>query len=71
MNSRKPSETFNWVNIFDGGLGRDGQYTWHELPRSMTRHDSETYCRENQMCPPEGFSVEPPRGYTSNRTVTP
>ncbi len=60
-----PHKTFNWINIFDGSLGRDGQYTWRELPQPMNRTQAHTYCSENDLCPPERFSVEAPKGYTS------
>mgnify|MGYP000913293425 CR=1 FL=1 len=70
MAKDKPTDTFNWINIFDGGLGRDGQYTWRELPQAMTKADARTYCSTNDLCPPERFSVEAPRGYTSSRAAT-
>lgn len=48
-------EVFHEVNVFDGGIGRDGKYTWKALPRPMSKADAENYARIMNWCPPERF----------------
>lgn len=56
------ADTFNWINLYDGSIGRDGQYVWRELPSAMTRLQAADYCSTQNLCPPERFSAEKPKG---------
>lgn len=51
----KPPPKFHEVNVFDGGIGRDGQYTWKMLPKPMTKRQAEAHCARMSWCPPERF----------------
>ncbi len=65
------TDIFNWINLYDGSIGRDGQYVWRELPHAMTRHQAADYCSTRNFCPPERFSEKRPKGiYMQPRRVS-
>jgi len=46
---------YSEVNVYDGSIGRDGQYVWKKLPRQMTRQEADKYARMMNWCPPEQY----------------
>lgn len=48
-------DQFREVNVFDGGIGRDGQYVWKSLPSAMTKRQAIEYTEKAGWCPPERF----------------
>ena len=58
MNATLPmsdERTFTEANVFDGGLGFFGAYTWKPLPHPMTKKQAEAHGDEQGWCPVEGL----------------
>ena len=47
--------TVTEVNVFDGSLGRDGQYCWKQLPHPMSKREADDYAHAQGWCPPERY----------------